>query len=47
MHEMTRTDSLAVCIYIQSVVVSVCQVEYLQNLIDDFMAVGLSETLRA
>lgn len=47
MHEMTKIDSLAVCTYIQSVVVSVCQVEYLQNLIDDFMAVGLSERLHA
>lgn len=39
--------STAECICIQSVVVSVCQVEYLPNPIDDFTPVGLSKRLYA
>lgn len=42
---IAQLDSPAVCVCIQSVVVSVCQVEYLPNLIDDFTAVGLSDRL--
>lgn len=40
-----QLDSRAVCVCSELVVVSVCPVEYLPNLIDDFIAVRLTDYL--